>query len=409
MSARTRHHRPQRATARALLVASFALIASQVGAAGVEPGLPLVPHERFETAVREAVAPSAAASLAGLKVLHLSADVGPWLDTGLPLVAGQPVTMLMSGQVHWSRAAKLGLSPQFAVWGRIGEQGTIFNGSRGTHGFVADSTGSLQLKLFPGLGWTSLQGSYEGEPPAVNPDGGGGISVALLAWKPGTDPAAALRGMEGQALLAPFMRAESRRLAEGPAPVPPGWQLMWELGRSEIFTHASKHAGASPGPVIQAHTHDDVGILQKDAPFDLKPGTRLNWRWQVDALPSTAPENTVPTHDYLSIAVEFDNGRDITFMWSHSLPEGEIFACPLPAWQARETHWVLRSGKEGLGRWHDESVDLHTAYQRAIGGELPKRITRVWLIANSMFQKREGMAQFTGIELTDGQQRLALP
>lgn len=393
--------RPARPTlTRALLATLCALALNGAHAAERAP----LPHERFETAVREAVAPTAAAQLAGLKVVYLSGDVGPWMDTGLALVPGQPVTLLMSGHVHWSRAARLGLSPQIAVWGRIGERGTVFNGTRSSHGFVAGSSGTLWLKLFPGLGWTSPQGDYLGEPPAVNPDGGGGISVAVLAWKPGTDVAAQLRALPAPADLAPLVQAELHRLQDGVAAVPDGWNLMWELGRSEIFTRAAADGPATR--VIQAHTHDDVGILQKDAPFELKPGTRLNWRWRVDALPSSAPENTVPTHDYLSIAVEFDNGRDLTFLWSHSLPEGEVFACPLPAWQNRETHWVLRSGSAGLGQWRDESVDLYAAYQRAIGGALPGRVTRVWLIANSVFQKREGQARFAAIELTEGGRRL---
>lgn len=388
-----------RAVAAAVLLAGA--LDSHAAAPEPEPS-----HDRFEQSVRQAVTPAVASSLAGLKVLHLSGDVGPWLDTGLALSPGQPVTLLMRGQVWWSRAAKLSLSPALAVWAQVGPRGEVFNGTRDTHGFVAADAGNLRLKLFPGLSWTDPHGAYEGEPAAVNPDAGGGVSVAVLAWKPGTDVAAQLQALARHAPLAPWAQGELRRLAEGTVPPPEGWRYFWPLGRAEIFSRARPEAGDPEGGAIAVHTHDDVGILQKDAPFELRPGTRLQWRWRVDALPSAVPEDSVPTHDYLSLAVEFDNGRDLSFVWSRGLPQGHVFACPLPAWQQRETHIVTRSGTDGLGQWQSEEVDLFEAYRHAVGGPMPARVTRVWLIANSVFQKQEGRARFAGIALANGERRL---
>jgi hypothetical protein len=385
--------------------AAAVLLAGALGGHAAVPE-PEPDHDRFEQAVRQAVTPAVASSLAGLKVLHLSGDVGPWLDTGLALSPGQPVTLLMRGRLWWSRAARLSLSPALAVWAQVGPQGEVFNGTRDTHGFVAAGAGNLRLKLFPGLSWTDPHGAYEGEPPTVNPDAGGGVSVAVLAWKPGTDVAAQLQALARHAPLAPWAQGELSRLAEGTVPPPEGWHYYWPLGRAEIFSRARPEAGDPDGGAIAVHTHDDVGILQKDAPFELRPGTRLQWRWRVDALPSTAPEDSVPTHDYLSLAVEFDNGRDLTFMWSQGLPQGHVFACPLPAWQQRETHLVTRSGTVGLGQWQAEEVDLFEAYRHAVGGPMPARVTRVWLIANSVFEKHEGRARFAGIALVNGQRRL---
>lgn len=42
----------------------------------------------------------------------------------------------------------------------------------------------------------------------------------------------------------------------------------------------------------------------------------------MDLLPSEVREDTLTTHDYMSIAVEFDNGQDITCYWSAELPVG---------------------------------------------------------------------------------------
>lgn len=116
-------------------------------------------------------------------------------------------------------------------------------------------------------------------------------------------------------------------------------------------------------------------------------------------------KNTLENHDYLSIAVEFDNGQDLAFFWSSQLPVDTGFRCPIPTWTARETHAVTRSGNDLLGRWMDEERPLHTCYERFVGtigkrddGHDPRvvppptRIERIWLIANSMFKRRKGAA-----------------
>jgi hypothetical protein len=105
----------------------------------------------------------------------------------------------------------------------------------------------------------------------------------------------------------------------------------------------------------------------------------------------------LPTHDYLSIAVEFDNGQDITYYWSAELPVGTSYRCPIPTWTARETHMVVRSGRQGLGQWFSEERDVYKDYAEAIGGPMPARIVRVWLIAVSLFQGREGKCQYADI------------
>ena len=58
----------------------------------------------------------------------------------------------------------------------------------------------------------------------------------------------------------------------------------------------------------------------------------------------------MPTHDYMSIAVKFDDGKDLTFFWSRDLPVDTAFHCPLPGWKQREIHVVARSGTAELGK-----------------------------------------------------------
>ena len=88
----------------------------------------------------------------------------------------------------------------------------------------------------------------------------------------------------------------------------------------------------------------------------------------------------MPTHDYMSIAIEFDNGQDITWYWSHSLAPETFYRCPLAGWDKVETHIVVQSGQDGLGEWHQHKRNIYTDYSTSVGGEMPKKIVGVWFI-----------------------------
>jgi hypothetical protein len=193
------------------------------------------------------------------------------------------------------------------------------------------------------------------------------------------------------------VQAELKRQERGDI-TPDGWHYLWHLGPAEIYRDAETPGGA---PCIHCDTRGNVGILQKDVDLPLEENSEISWRWCVEQLPSTLREDSVPSHDYLSIAVEFDNGRDITYYWSNTLAEGTGYDCPLPNWKGKEYHVVIRSGTPGLGQWQDERRNLHQDYRHYMG-EPPQRIVRVWLIANSIFQRGSGRCDYSDILLHQG-------
>ena len=83
------------------------------------------------------------------------------------------------------------------------------------------------------------------------------------------------------------------------------------------------------------------------------------------------------------MAIEFDNGQDLTYLWSSCLPVGTSFRCPIPWWDKHETHIVRRSGQEGLGTWVEELQPIFDDYKTSVGGPWPSRIVGVWLIGVS--------------------------
>ena len=333
--------------------------------------------------------------LAITRAFHwLPAQQPPWHDTGIDLAPGDCVTLLADGRVYLSRALDIWVGPSFQLWCRVGERGPVFRGTRATNTFTTREGGRLWLaSYFPGE-WADDSGRL-GTPVDEYRKVSGGLSVLTLRWSAGADVHALFRGFVRDTRVPGLVLAEAERLDQ-PVPAPEHWDYLWYLGPGEIF-----HSTRAPDgrPAIGCHTHGDVGILRREARIPLGPGTRLRWSWRVDELPIDLAEDSLPSHDYLSIAVEFDDGQDLTYYWSAALPEGTVYRCPLPTWRDKETHVVIRSGPRDLGRWLDEERDLHADYARILGGPA-REVVRVWLIANSLFQRGHGRCEYASIRLT---------
>lgn len=330
--------------------------------------------------------------LAAHRWVVLPATHPPWSTSGLELAAGDAVTWFAAGRVHLSRALDIWVPPSFQLWARVGAAGTVLRGTRDTHTFQSATGGALQLaSYFPGV-WSTPQGEL-GSGADDYRKVSGGLSVLVLQWRPGVDPVAALNASVRHGRAPAPVAAECARLADTTRP-PAGWDYLWYLGPGEIYRPGRAPDGQAS---VCCDSHGDVGILRRPAALALLPGTFLGWRWRVDSLPIDLREDSLPSHDYLSIAVEFDDGQDLTYYWSAALPEGTVYRCPLPAWKDKETHVVVRSGTAALGRWLDERRDVHEDYRRCIGGAA-RSIVRVWLIANSLFQRGHGRCEYSAIE-----------
>ena len=334
--------------------------------------------------------------VADWRIVHLPSSRPPWTDTGLVVSPGDEISWFASGRVEIMPEMDLWMSPTYALWARI-DEGPIFKGTRETTSFVADRAGPVRFGVYQGE-WARPDGTLA-TPLEAYEGLGGGIDVVLIRWR-----GRAADGLKALLAAAPDdapAAAEAARLA-APVRPPEGWRYLWYLGEGEIFGH--DHADGRP--CIHAHTRNDVGILQKPARIALDATTELAWGWNLESLPTDIAEDLAHTHDYLSIAVEFDNGQDLTYYWSAALPEGSHYRCPLPTWADKETHWVLRSGPAGLGRWHEERRPLLADYAEAIGGPAPKAVVAVWLIAVSLFRHGEGSGRFRDISLVRGDERV---
>jgi hypothetical protein len=220
----------------------------------------------------------------------------------------------------------------------------------------------------------------------------GTLTAIAIRWPSGIEPRAALLSV-ASGDQSGLCAAEMARLANPPQP-PPGWNPHPATGREEIW------APADHG--VSLECNDSGGILRHPAYAPLTPTLRLRWSWRVAEVPSQLPEDTKITHDYISIALEFDDGQDLTWHWSIGLPEGFAYRCPFDYWRKLETHIVVRTGSTDLGSWINEERGVLAGHQAAIGGPVPARVVNAWLIGVSFLQGGNARAEFRKIELVDG-------
>jgi len=356
--------------------------------------LPTLSRAEFETRFDTLLSRLPGEALRSFEFIDLASDRKSWLDSGIDLAEGEHVTGFAIGKTRL-KGAELSFGADFQLWYRIGSDGVIFRGTRCSHSFTVEKPGRLYLaSYFPGE-WSSRTGDLA-TPPEVYDQAEGTLTELLIRW--GCDPLDGLRTLMALGDVDELIAGEIDCRTH-PVPTPPGWEYLWFVGPAEIYRPCMEQEGK---PAICCHSRNDVGLLHKDVVLPFEPGTRLRWAWRIDQLPSPVREDTLPTHDYLSIAVEFDNGQDITYFWSSELPVGTGFRCPIPTWTARETHVVVRSGSEGLGEWFNEERDVYRDYGKYIGGTMPANIVRVWLIAVSFFQGKEGKCWYSDIGFVTG-------
>ncbi|PLW67701.1 hypothetical protein C0039_16000 [Pseudohalioglobus lutimaris] len=330
--------------------------------------------------------------------LDLAASQPPWVGSGLQLASGDEVSYFVEGRAYASRLLDIYLDPALQVWCKVGAQGEVFRGTRCSHSFRAAGEGELLFGNYFPNDWADRHGTRKLE-DSVYDSVSGQLKLLVIRWQ--ADALTGLRALRDMDTSDGLFSSEVQRLEQGDT-APPGWEYLWHLGPAEIYR---SHSNAEHANCIRCKTHGDVGILQQRVDMPLLESSAISWRWCVDQLPSTLREDSVPSHDYLSLAVEFDNGRDITYYWSSALPVGRGYDCPLPNWAGKEYHVVVRSGKDGLGEWQNERRNLYEDYRRYMG-EPPARIVKVWLIANSIFQRREGACDYADIVISSDNDQL---
>ena len=320
--------------------------------------------------------------------LELSNALAGWIKTGILLEVGDPFEVDAKGM--WD-AEGLNLAPRHVLWYRVNKDGTARNFSRDNLFAVSGGNGELEVAIRPpSFYWFDKQGTF---PPEILEAPEIAVSFTLEIRRSGA--LHSMRQSEADKNLSPMFGGSEDR-------PPRNFEYLTVLGESEIWSgRAVDHEYH-----VSAELQDDVGIIKMPVDIELSATMLFSFDWLYESLPAAAAETSIAGHDYLSIALEFDNGQDLTWMWSKFLPKGTSFKCPLPWWSERETHYVLDSGSDGLGKWNSHSRNVLDDYAEAVEGEPPKRIVGIWLIANNLFAKQDASASFRNITLVDDDEQV---
>tara|TARA_B100001093_G_C26702646_1_gene959786 strand:+ start:166 stop:1185 length:1020 start_codon:yes stop_codon:yes gene_type:complete len=315
--------------------------------------------------------------------LELRNALAGWISTGIPLEVGDPFEVDARGM--WDSEGLI-LAPRHVLWYRVSEDGTARNFPSDDLLAVSEASGELEIAIRPpSFYWFDKQGTF---PPEILEAPEVAVSFNLEIRQSGALHSA--RQSEADKNLSQnFGRSEDRP--------PKHFKYLTILGESEVWSGRV----VSNKYFVSANLKDDVGIIKMPANIELSGSMLFSFDWLYHSLPAVAPETSVVGHDYLSIALEFDNGQDLTWMWSKFLAKGTSFTCPLPWWSERETHYVLDSGSDGLGKWKSHSRNILDDYAEAVAGDPPKKIVGIWLIANNLFAKQDASASFRNITLMD--------
>ena len=378
MAVAAHRQRAPRRLARAIPATLRALTAARQRA-------PVPGREVDGRALRELVVATGAEA----RLVAIPVNRRPWMFSGIHAEEGDRVTWLAWGRMRLPSPLAAGLGPAWGLRARVGE-GELQRSPRDTFTFTARASGPVAVdSVFPGEIGPGGEVAIDRIPYRAMR---GQLAAVVVRWPQTADPGAVLSELAARDPSG-LCAAEAERLAEPPAP-PKGWHHHPLTGEAEVYAPSERG--------IAACCRDTVAIIRRPAETPLTAGLRLRWNWRIDELPSRLPEDTLLTHDYLSIALEFDDGRDLTWHWSCSLPEGYAYPCPLEHWRRRETHVVVRSGQRGLGRWVSEERPVLADHRAAIGGAPPARVVRAWLIAVSIFGGGTGRGEFGSAELVDG-------
>ena len=316
--------------------------------------------------------------------LELSNALAGWIKTGILLEVSDPFEIDARGV--WD-AEGLILAPRHVLWYRVNKDGTARNFSSDDLFAVSEGNGELEVAIRPpSFYWFDKQGTF---PPEIleAPE----IPVSFT-----------LEIRRSHALHSEADKNQSQIFGGSEDRPPRNFEYLTVLGESEVWSgRVVDHEY-----YVSAKLEDDVGIIKMPVNIELSETMLFSFDWLYESLPAAAAETSIAGHDYLSIALEFDNGQDLTWMWSKFLPKGTSFTCPLPWWSERETHYVLDSGSDGLGKWNSHSRNILDDYAEAVAGESPKKIVGIWLIANNLFAKQDASATFRNITLVDDDEQV---
>lgn len=150
-----------------------------------------------------------------------------------------------------------------------------------------------------------------------------------------------------------------------------GWMVKEWKGKADI-TVVKTHFGNA----LHLKSANSSSAIYRAMDVDLKEFPYLNWRWKVTKIPKGADVRKKSADDQAAqVYVVFPrwpepiNSKLVGYIWDSSAPAG----LSLHSTKSRNTRYVVvKSGREGLGDWHNEKRNVYEDYRALFKEEPPK-------------------------------------
>ena len=164
-------------------------------------------------------------------------------------------------------------------------------------------------------------------------------------------------------------------------PLPDGWyhRRFWRHGPMDISFETKEEVHA-----IRLATHDTASMLFRHVDIELGAYPVLSWQWYIEkGIDSEVDELTRAGDDHPArffVVFETPNGEThpMEIIWGNrSLRAGDykvIGSFP---------HYVANGGRENVGRWHQEAVDLTEIYETLWGDPVGARMIDIAILCDS--------------------------
>jgi len=159
----------------------------------------------------------------------------------------------------------------------------------------------------------------------------------------------------------------------GASGVPHGWRAYETPGGHPRYDFTVREDDGRRA--LDLRSADDHSTIAKEITVDLTVTPVLEWSWKVVTLPAGADLRKRATSDATGhvfvIWPRFPamlRSRLIGYVWDETLPAGTTVQS---AKTSTVTFVIVRSGRAGLGRWHDERRDVAADYRRIYGEPAP--------------------------------------
>ena len=167
-----------------------------------------------------------------------------------------------------------------------------------------------------------------------------------------------------------------------------GFPLTWKAWRGDDSLARNMYTIQEEDGNRYLHAVEDGSstiIRKRLSEWDANEYPVLSWRWRARVLPKEGDERIGSRNDSsVAVYVVLDQNfvgvpKTLKYVWSTTLPVGTHHRRD---GIGRPHVIVLESGEEKLGRWVEESVDVHADYVRIFGKNPPRKAVGIGILTD---------------------------